>query len=72
LLFDIDVARYLSALSTNKSEAFKGFVIKSEAFKGFVIQRTKSGECACQIKNPSGHCCLAQFKHLEKMCSNGI
>jgi hypothetical protein len=55
--FDIDAASYLSALSANKSEAIKGFV----------IQRTKSGECACQIRNPSGLCCLAQFKYFEKM-----
>ena len=29
------------------------------------MQRTKAGECACEIRNPSGQCCLANFKHLE-------
>jgi Zinc binding domain len=54
--FDIDTADYLTALSTNKAE-----------IKNFVIQRTKSGECACELKNPSGQCCLAKFKHLDKV-----
>jgi Zinc binding domain len=54
--FDIDKADYLSALSTDKSEAIKNFV----------ILRTKSGECACELRNPSGQCCLAKFKQLQK------
>lgn len=54
--FDIDAADYLTALSTNNAEAIKSFV----------IQRTKSGECACELRNPSGQCCLAKFKFLEK------
>ncbi len=29
------------------------------------MQRTKAGECACEIRNPSGQCCLANFKRLE-------
>lgn len=49
--FDINV----SALSTNNAETLKNFV----------IQKTKSGECACEIKSPSGQCCLAKFKTLE-------
>jgi Zinc binding domain len=53
--FDIDAAGYQAALSTNHSETIKNFV----------IQRTKSGECACEIRNPSGQCCLAKFKYLE-------
>jgi hypothetical protein len=54
--FDIDAADYLAALSTNNAETIKHFV----------MLRTKSGECACEIRNPSGQCCLARFKHLEK------
>jgi Zinc binding domain len=50
--FDINASDYLSALSTGNAEAIKNFV----------IQRTKSGECACEIRNPSGQCCLAKFK----------
>ena len=58
--FDIYAADYLNALQTNNAELIKDFV----------IQRTKSGECACEIRNPSGQCCLAQFKHLEKEYSS--
>jgi len=54
--FDIDADQYSSALKTNRAEPIKDFV----------IQRTKSGECACEIRNPSGQCCLANFKYLEK------
>jgi hypothetical protein len=54
--FDIDAADYLTALSTNNAEAIKNFV----------MQRTKSNECACELRNPSGQCCLAKFKHIEK------
>jgi Zinc binding domain len=54
--FDIDTADYLTALSTNQAETIKNFV----------IQRTKLGECACELKNPSGQCCLAKFKYLDK------
>lgn len=52
--FDIDVAHYLSALKANNAETIKNFV----------IEKTKSGECACDVKNPSGQCCLAKFKML--------
>jgi Zinc binding domain len=54
--FDIDAADYLTALSTNQAEPIKHFV----------MLRTKSGECACETRNPSGQCCLARFKQLEK------
>jgi len=54
--FDIDADQYSSALKANRAEPIKDFV----------IQRTKSGECACEIRNPSGQCCLANFKYLEK------
>lgn len=55
--FDIHAADYLTALRTNNAEPIKNFV----------IQRTKSGECACELRNPSGQCCLARFKQLEKV-----
>jgi hypothetical protein len=53
--FDIDAEEYLSAITTSQGESIKNFV----------IQRTQSGECACEIRNPSGQCCLANFKRLE-------
>jgi hypothetical protein len=55
--FDIDADLYLLALRTNNADSIKDFV----------IQRTKSGECACELRNPSGQCCLAKFKHFEKV-----
>lgn len=54
--FDINAEDYLSALKANRAEAVKSFV----------VQRTKARECACEIRNPSGQCCLANFKHFEK------
>ena len=53
--FDIDAKQYLAALKAHCAEPIKDFV----------IQRTKAGECACEIRNPSGQCCWANFKHLE-------
>lgn len=52
--FDIDAADYQAALNSNQAEAIKNFV----------IEKTKSGECACEIRNPSGQCCLSKFKQL--------
>jgi len=37
----------------------------SESIKQFVMQQTTSKLCACNIKNPSGRCCLAHFKRME-------
>jgi hypothetical protein len=54
--FDIDSAQYQAALLDNTDAAIKDFV----------VQKTKSGDCACEIRNPSGQCCLADFKRLEK------
>jgi hypothetical protein len=54
--FDIEADLYRTALSANNADSIKDFV----------IQRTKSGECACELRNPSGQCCLAKFKQLEK------
>lgn len=53
--FDIDAEQYLSALRANLGAPIKNWV----------VQRTQSGECACDIRNPSGQCCLAHFKRLE-------
>lgn len=55
--FDIDTEWYVSALKDQRAELIKAFV----------IQRTQFSECACEIRNPSGQCCLANFKHLEKI-----
>jgi hypothetical protein len=32
---------------------------QADAIKNFVIQQTREHVCACDIKNPSGQCCLA-------------
>jgi hypothetical protein len=53
--FDINAEQYLSALKDRRAEPIKAFV----------TQRTKAGECACEIRNPSGLCCLANFKRFE-------
>lgn len=54
--FDINTEHYVNSL---KNET-------ADRIKNFVIQKTKAGECACEIRNPSGQCCLANFKQLEK------
>jgi len=38
----------------------------AEAIKAFVVQQTKEKLCACESRNPSGRCCLADFKRMEK------
>lgn len=53
--FDISSLQYVSALKAHCAEPIKNFV----------IQRTKNKECACEIRNPSGQCCLANFKRLQ-------
>ena len=61
--FDVNTEQYINALKGNSVDKIKKFV----------IQKTKSGDCACEIRNPSGQCCLASFKQLEKNleCCNG-
>ena len=54
--FDINEDYYLSILND---------VNAAKKIKEFVIQRTKSKECACSVKNPSGQCCLAKFNALD-------
>jgi len=29
--------------------------------KDFVVEQTKADVCACDIRNPSGRCCLKDF-----------
>jgi hypothetical protein len=53
--FVIVTEQYLSALRDHRAEPLKAFV----------MQRTQVEECACEIRNPSGQCCLANFKRLE-------
>lgn len=55
--FDIDKAVYIEALGNNSAEKIKQFV----------VQKTKASLCACAIKNPSGRCCLADFKKIESI-----
>jgi len=54
--FDISEAQYRSALQAGTAASVKHFV----------IEQTRSGSCACEIKNPSGQCCLAKFKQFEE------
>ena len=49
--------------SAYKAELMAG---GAELIKSFVIEQTRQGACACEIRNPSGRCCLADFKRLEK------
>lgn len=56
--FDINTEQYLSALKVNNAD--------NDKIKKFVIQKTKSGDCACEVKNPSGQCCLAKFRNLTR------
>ncbi|WP_198159404.1 putative iron-sulfur cluster-binding metallochaperone [Methylomonas lenta] len=55
--FDIDAERYLSALNDHREEPIINFI----------KQRTKANECACDIRNPSGQCCLANFKNMSQV-----
>jgi hypothetical protein len=34
---------------------------QNESIKQFVMTETKSGNCACEVRNPSGRCCLKDF-----------
>jgi len=54
--FDISESTYQAALSN----------ATAEAIKSFVVQQTKAGLCACESRNPSGRCCLADFRRMEK------
>ncbi len=54
--FDISEAVYQAALDDGTAKAIKAFV----------VQQTKEKLCACESRNPSGRCCLASFKQMEK------
>jgi len=54
--FDISKKQYQHALDN-------GPAIK---IKEFVIAQTKAHQCSCETRNPSGQCCLADFKKMEK------
>lgn len=54
--FDISEAKYRAALKNGSAELTKNFV----------IEQTKAGLCACEVRSPSGQCCLAKFKQIEK------
>ncbi len=54
--FDISKQQYQHALETGTASVIKDFVIK----------QTKSHQCRCDTRNPSGQCCLAEFKKMEK------
>lgn len=58
--FDITQSQYQSALEQGVSKPIKNFV----------IQQTKQGRCACKTRNPSGRCCLANFKSMESNYAN--
>jgi len=36
--------------------------LAAKPIKDFVIEQTKSGNCSCDIRNPSGRCCLKDFR----------
>jgi hypothetical protein len=50
--FDISEALYKSAIVENTAEKIKAFV----------VHQTKIGACACEVRNPSGRCCLSNFR----------
>jgi len=58
--FDIAKSAYRAALADGTAEAMKAFV----------VQQTKNGLCACESRNPSGRCCLANFKKMEQEHTN--
>jgi|UPI00038250F4 hypothetical protein len=53
--FDVSELTYRSALKDGTAASIKSFV----------IEQTQQGLCACTVRNPSGRCCLADFKKLE-------
>lgn len=54
--FDISKPAYRTALLDGTAAEIKAFV----------VQQTKDGLCACESRNPSGRCCLAGFRQMEK------
>lgn len=35
--------------------------------KAFVIEQTRRHNCACDVRNPSGRCCLRDFPKVERL-----
>ena len=54
--FDVSEARFRSAITAGTIGTLQGFV----------INKTRAGLCACEVRNPSGRCCLATLKAMEK------
>jgi len=54
--FDISESSYRAALTDGTAQGMKAFV----------VQQTKEKLCACEARNPSGRCCLASFRAMEK------
>jgi len=54
--FDISESAYRTALVDDTAQAIKTFV----------VEQTKAALCACEARNPSGRCCLASFRQMEK------
>lgn len=54
--FDISKQHYQDALNDGTASTIKDFVVR----------QTKLHLCACETRNPSGQCCLADFKRMEK------
>jgi len=54
--FDISESAYRVALTDGTAQDMKDFV----------VQQTKEKLCACEARNPSGRCCLASFRAMEK------
>jgi hypothetical protein len=44
----------------------KNDAIKNSKIKEFVLEKTKNKICACDIRNPSGKCCLRDFPKTHK------
>ncbi len=58
--FDISESIYRMALDDGTAETMKAFI----------VQQTKAGLCACESRNPSGRCCLANFSQMEQEHTN--
>ena len=58
--FDISKTAYRIALECNSADNIKNFV----------IEQTKINSCTCTTRNPSGQCCLADFKRFEEDYQN--
>jgi len=53
--FDISESMYRMALEQGKASKIKDFI----------VQQTRDQLCACECRNPSGRCCLANVKRME-------